>query len=726
MKKDFLDEIQCYQILQKYGISTPKYIFLDKPQIADSSFQDGDEIVLKAVVDEVWHKSDFGLIKFSNFSREIVEESYASFSDSVEKKNWKGLLICEKVKFINSPLPVELLLSIKMDASCGPIITIGFGGVHTELWGNELKKGVLSFSPEILSTDQAFAELSVHLLGNILFGKVRNGEALVSEKTVKDLLESAWELAANLTGEELSLIEINPLAIDINGKFVALDGVGEKEQLKVKSENGKEAKNIEISSSRASRIQHPESISQQQEALFNPQTFLIAGVSSKKKAFGNIVLDNFKKSLVRPKNIFVLKADCEDFDGYKTIPALNTLTNPVDVLVLAVPAKSAIDVIEEACSSGLAKIIYLVAGGIGDGADHTGLKEKLTSILEKYPIDKRPRIIGPNSLGIVLSPQKINTLFIPENKLPVKFFPDGNIGLIAQSGAFFITRISRNENLPIRLGFCIGNQIDISATDLLIAMADDNEVKVIALYLEGAPQGDALRLAKVIRKVCTKKKIIIYRGGRSPAGMKAASGHTGALASDYSIEKKLLQNAGAIISESFTDFENNLMWYSAYPDLSINKSHSVGVISNAGYESVAAADGVGNNLAVFSDETKNRLNQTLENHRLSAIVTASNPLDITPMASDDVYYKCACDILTQPETSLLIKGIVPLSVMIESENEGVLEKNVERIKELISETGKPVAVVIDSGMIYQKMKTTFAENGIPLFSSIQDVFAVLK
>jgi acyl-CoA synthetase (NDP forming) len=711
----FLNEAECYKILKKYGIKTATYDFITQPGIKSDFFKEGEAVVFKAVVDDVWHKSDQGLMQFGSYSDGLLDETYHRFYNLLpDPQNWRGLLTCKKIQFKTGILPTELLLSIKNDPSCGPVITLGFGGIYTELWGKELSAGVLTFNPDFTSAKQAAGQLSEHLLGKILLGEIRQGEVFVEKRTIEKFLTTVWKLAQNLQKEKISLIEINPLVINLDGQFVALDGVGEKLSGTTRIEQNKNV------------WPQPELSAKMQRALFQPQTFLVAGVSSKKKGFGNIILDNFKDSLLPSQNILVLKKDCPEFEGYKTIAALSYLTRPVDALILAVPALSAIEMIRQVCDLGLARIVYLVAGGIGDGADHTGLKDQLLQILAAAPPEKRPRVIGPNSLGIILSPQKINTLFIPENKLPVRFSPTGNLGFIAQSGAFFITRISNNELLPIRFGFCIGNQIDLSATDLVRGMAGDKQIDVIALYLEGAPQGDALSLAMSIKKISIDKKVIIYRGGRSPAGMKAASGHTGALASDYKIEKNLLQAAGAIVCENFNDFENMLAWYCAYPRFKKVGFKSIAVISNAGYESVASADGLGNLLADFSEGTKARLKTTLEEFNLSAIVSANNPLDVTPMASDDVYFECASICLNAPETGLLILGVVPLSVMIETVDEQAIRKNVQRLKGLVKQAQKPLAVVVDSGHLYKKMKDIYKENGIPLFGSIQDVFAFIN
>lgn len=710
MSSTFINEAECYTLFERYGLTPPRYIFIGSIDSLNSTpFKDGEDVVFKAVVDDVWHKSDLGLVSFSRYSKKSAEDAFKHFSDlNPKKENWKGMLVCEKVQFAESQLPCEILLSVKQDASCGAVVSIGFGGIHTELWGNALKDGVLNFMVELTKADEAFDELSAHLLGKILLGKVRGGEACVNEKNIKSLLTSVWQLAADLQKEGLTLVEINPLVVDQEGLFVAIDGVAER----IKPVNAEQ------------KIRKRKFSSEAYKALFNPVTFLVVGVSSKKKAFGNIILDNLKNSDIDQKSIRVLKPASNDFDGFQTIDTLHELADPVDALILAVPALAAIDLIKEAFKSNKAKVIHLVSGGIGDGADHNGLKEQLNSIIDSCPSQNRPIIIGPNSLGMVLSPQKINTLFIPQNKLPVSFYPDGNIGLIAQSGAFFITRISKNNHLPIRYGLCIGNQIDITATDIVEHLAADKKIDVIALYLEGAPGGNAHALAKAIKNISKDKKVVLYRSGRSSEGMKAASGHTGALASDYSIEKKLLQKAGAIICESFDHFEICLKWYSAYPRFE-KLTHGVSVMSNTGYESVASADGLGKHLAVFSERTKKELTGILTSHKLSEIVTATNPLDITPMASDDVYYECSRKILQAEESEMLILGLVPLTVMIETDDENEMNRYASRLKQLSTETKKPIAVIIDAGIDYLKLKQCFTEKGLPVFNSIQDLFRII-
>jgi len=711
MKTLFINEVECYSVLNNYGIRLPRYLFITSiSKTLHSSFVYGEEIVLKGIVDNVWHKSDQNLIKFSTFSNSEIKNTYKQFySLNSAKKDWRGLLVCEKVNYKASILPTEILVSIRRDSSCGNIITLGFGGLHTELWSGELKNSVLNFFPDLYSEITAFKKLEDSLLFKILLGKIRQGTKLTTQNNIRKFLSSIWKLSERLVDEKISFIEINPLVVSADNQFVALDAVGEYE-----------APNTIYSI-------HKDRISKDKlNALFNPQKIAIAGVSSNKKAFANIVLDHLKKSKIEQKNIVILKPGTEEFEGIKCIATISELKDPVDILILSLPAPTALEVIKQIYQLNKVKIIQLVSGGIGDSADRDDYKNQLLEIIGESKYKDRPLIIGPNALGVVLAPQRLNTLFIPENKLRINYNLKSNVGLISQSGAFFITRISKIPSLAFHYGICVGNQLDLSATEILRAILGDDAIEAVGLYLEGPPQGDSLSLAKVINKFAKHKKIIIYRAGKSNQGKQAAAGHTGAIATDYEIEKKLLNDAGAIVCEDFRVFENCLMWYSSYPAYSKSDFRSIRIISNAGYETVAGADKSVRDLQQFSKVTRKKLLQVFKKAKLSNVVSIDNPLDITPMSNDQVYLDCCNIILNDSQTDLLICGIVPLTVMVETEDDEIVNRNANSYHQMVNEVNKPIAFIVEGGRLYDKFKDSFLEKNIPVFNSIQDVFEVLN
>ncbi len=407
------------------------------------------------------------------------------------------------------------------------------------------------------------------------------------------------------------------------------------------------------------------------------------------------------------------------------------MDNPADALIIALPAKVTVNTLTELCNQGGgAELVYLVAGGLGDGADKDNLAKQITDLLSSRRRQGlwTPAIIGANSLGIVLAPQRVSTLFISRDRLPISFQEKGNIGFVSQSGAFLITRLSNNASLPIKYGICVGNQIDKKASDLINVLADDEDIKVIGTYIEGFPQGDAVRFAQNAKRIIESgKKVVLYKGGRSSEGMKAASGHTGAMAANYHLQKKVLEKAGIIVTESFSEFTAVLKWYSAYPNY--KRPSNLAVLSNAGYETVGSADRVGedliagrkNLLMALSETEQSHLEKVVVKNRLGGLTIASNPLDLTPMAGERTFLDAArCFADSHADTIVIC--MVPLTDMLRPFNQNKVLDFASELKAIADATGKAIGVVVDSGFIYDEYRATIEDCGIPVFRSIEDIF----
>jgi len=699
----FITEPTCYEILKRANISIPKYFVAYKIDDIAQQFLSDEKVVIKGIIEDLWHKSDVGMVAFTTFSN--AKKIYQEMESKADKKKWNGCLISETVSFHKGPLPTELLLSIQDDSSLGTIITFGFGGVHTELLNPELKQSVFNWSIEITSPHQAYEQLEQTLLWKILTGNTRDKKQLISEKELKSSLVKFWALANICKNESISLLEINPIVIKLDGAICGLDGVG----LRGKNYTPKQ---LEINN---------ESLT----AIISPKSIAIVGVSSTKVSFGNIILENIKKSEIAKENIFIVNKTVSTYNEITSVASISALPN-VDVIILAIPASTCLEAIKEICSTKKSPIIYLVAGGIGDSADFNHLiKKDIESYLHTLNINQRARIIGPNSLGIILAEIKLNTLFIPESKLNINFHSQGTIAFIAQSGAFFITRLSRNHNLPIKYGFCIGNQLDLNASDMINVLSTDSSIKVIALYLEGPPNSDALTLAKTIKNIPNSKKVVIYRAGRSKRGMKAAAGHTGSLASNYDLEKKILTDAGGILFEDFSKFESTLLAYGYYPSLILSNKKNIAIITNAGFESVSSADILDSSLATLTEENYQELSMILTKYGITNLVSPSNPLDLTPMANEDVYLECIEVFCKDKRIDCLVVGIVPLTAMLETYSLPKAQEKIKQLSELSCKYRKTILVTIDAGNEYYNYKESFFKYQIPVFNSIQDAFCAL-
>lgn len=705
MNKSFIPEQVIYQLLAQVGIQTPKHFFIDnEKQIKPDYFAQEEPVVIKAIANDLWHKSDNGGLSFTDFDCEMVKQQYCSMHQTVaENFDWLGMLICEKVKITKADnAPCEIFVSLQRDNCCGAVISLGFGGILTEEWARELKQSLLVWPISVYTPEEALEELEEHWLGKILLGKVRHQNALLSRTALLDFLTKLWKLDSIMQKKNIGLIEVNPFVV-CDGQIVALDGVG-----LIQTENQNEVCPVPLLD----------------DKFLNPQRIAIAGVSAKQGNVGSLILENIRQSLLAESDLLIIKPEVDYFAGIRCVNNIKGLQDePVDVLILALPAKSSVTMIQQLCEQGSgAEVIYIVAGGIGDGADQDNFGETLSQLIQQRRENNLwcPAIVGPNGLGMLLSPLKLNSLFIPQRKLNVNFNPASPVALISQSGAFLITRLSRHSNLTLKYGFSIGNQLDMKLSDFMALMARDKSVRVLGIYVEGFVDGDVCAVAKLVKAFRAENRhVVIYKGGRSQLGQAAAAGHTGAMTGNYYIQKRLLQKAGAVMVESFNQFNAVFKWMAAYPDL-----HTLGklaIVTNAGYETVGSVDILGDNdsgrLYEFNQDNQQQLGKILQRHQLQGLVSPSNPLDLTPMASEAVYLDCVKSMIDFG-AGVVMLGLVPLSEQLDTHQLIQAEDFAQKLKKLADFSGRLIGVVIDAGVPYQQYKAVFERYGFPVFDGM--------
>jgi len=706
MTSAFIPEHEIYGLLSRVGIKTPRHCFVDDAsKVADAPFASGDPVVIKGIARDLWHKSDNGALAFCDFDVDAVSAMHRSMSVRVGRQfDWLGTLIAERVEVQSARnAPSEIFVSLQRDRCCGAIISLGFGGLLTEDWARELKQSLLVWPASAYTPEEAFEELSQHWLGRILLGKSRQQAALVDGKSLLDFLKKLWTLDEVMAREQLGLLEMNPLVIDRAGDIVAIDGVG------LRSEEA----HVE-----------PRPVPLQDDSFLNPGRIALAGVSAKAGSVGGLILENLRQSSLPENGLLVVKSGVDDFAGIRCVSDVAALAeDPVDVLILALPAESCVQVIERLCAEGGgAAVVYIVAGGIGDGADQSGFGDRLSELIESRRKSGQwcPAVVGPNSLGILLSPLRLNSLFIPQRKLNVQFTPDSDVALISQSGAFLITRLSRHSNLNLKYGFSIGNQLDMKLSDFMALMARDKSVRVLGIYVEGFVGADACAVAKLVEEFRAENRhVIIYKGGRSQLGQTAAAGHTGAMTGDYHVQKRLLHKAGAILVESFNQFNAVLKWMAAYPDL-----HTLGklaIVTNAGYETVGSVDTLGDNdserLYKLGEDDRTALSEVLQRHDMQGLVAASNPLDLTPMADEAVYVDCV-KAMIEFGAGVVMLGLVPLSEQLDTDQLTQAEAFAGKLMSLAQSSGRLIGIVIDAGVPYQRYKAVFERQGFPVFDGM--------
>ena len=229
--------------------------------------------------------------------------------------------------------------------------------------------------------------------------------------------------------------------------------------------------------------------------------------------------------------------------------SLRDVPGPVDYVISCVPAQHTPDLLEDCRAAGV-KVVQLYTAGFSETGQGEGieLQKRLLEIARRGHM----RLIGPNCMGV----------YCPRSGMSFSLdFPrePGNVGLLCQSGgnAIYLIRSGAVRGLRFSKAISYGNACDLNESDILEYLADDPETKVIAAYLEGTTDGR--RLPDVLAKAALAKPVVIYKGGYTEAGSRAAASHTGAMAGSHAVWDGVIRQAGAIRVNSIEEMADTLM-----------------------------------------------------------------------------------------------------------------------------------------------------------------------
>ena len=354
----------------------------------------------------------------------------------------------------------------------------------------------------------------------------------------------------------------------------------------------------------------------------------------------------------------------------------------------------------------------------------TRLRNRITKVRRDRP-DGGPIFVGGNCLGVQSRPGKYDTMFIPQDKLPKRWDTPGKpTAVVSQSGAYVITRMSNLETLDPAYAISIGNQVDVTISDMVKYLDNNTDIEVFGIYVEGFRDLDGLEMARAVQRAAARgKDVIFYKAGRTEAGRAATAGHTASIAGDYNVCEAALSTSGALVADTFKEFEY-LVQLASQLHGRVFTGRRLGGISNAGYEVVGMADAtVGRNYKVgfgkLRDEDRADLLTILQRYKLDSLVNLANPLDLTPMAPDAAHEEAVRLMLECPEIDAVIAAFVPLTPTMKTTPEEIADQTslAHRLPQLFKETSKPLVAAIDSGPLYDPLAHAIREGGVPVFRS---------
>jgi acyl-CoA synthetase (NDP forming) len=759
--RNYLFEHEVYEFIRLIGGETPpRFILLEKDDRFDGRTLGklpGEKVVIKVVSPFILHKSDVNGVRIVRKISEEVLSTLRRMSCEIPEKyaeiilrnpemapapyrelpanllqeaiagDIRGYILCQYMQPDSEEFGNELLVSLRNSREFGIILSAGLGGRDTELYAARFKKGqaVISASTEQVDGRAFFSLFKKTISYKKLAGLTRGQQRIVTDYQLLECFTALIEVARHfspLNGQSPYIIEeleVNPFAFS-NYLMMPLDGL--------------------CRFAATGRIQPTRPIDKI-DKLLHPSSIGIVGISARKTNIGRIILNNILANGFPRQDLVLIHPDAGEIDGIPTHGDIAAVPKKLDLLILAVDAARVPSMIDVILQDNLAESVLLISGGLGEqeGQQHL-IAEIQNKIVEaRHNSAEAPIFIGANSLGILSHPGRYDAMFIPDSKLPKKRGDHRRtLGLVSQSGAYMITRMSKLTFLDPAYAISIGNQIDLTAGDVLHFLNGMDELQTLAFYMEGFTDLDGLSFARAVREAIPRgKEVIFYKAGRTPEGKNALSGHTASIAGDYMVCESCISQAGAMVAETFNVFEGLLRLACTLHSKSIF-GNRLAAISNAGYEAVGIADNLlGEDyrleIAVLGEAIRNRLQTILAAAGLETLAAVHNPLDITPMASEDVYVDVIATLLADANIDVVVAAIVPLTPMLHTLPEEMVPQNhtglgnsiVERIARLSDTSAKPLIIVVDSGSLYDYLADGFQTHGLPVFRSADIGVSVL-
>jgi acetate---CoA ligase (ADP-forming) len=379
--------------------------------------------------------------------------------------------------------------------------------------------------------------------------------------------------------------------------------------------------------------------------LFFPRSVAVIGASNDSTSIGGRLFNNIlSEGFAGP--VYPVNPTSKVVRSVKAYPAIGDVPDEVDLAFIIVPQRFVLQVAQECADADVRGIVVISAGFSEVGEAGAEEERRLLEIVRESGM----RMVGPNCMGLLNTSGavRLNGTFAPV------YPPAGNVAMSSQSGALGIAILAyaTRNNIGISQFVSVGNKADVSGNDLILSWEDDPQTDVITLYLESF--GNPVRFSRIARRVGKKKPIIAVKSGRTTAGSRAASSHTGALASSDEAVNALFRQAGVIRVDTIEELFDTASLLASQP---VPKGRRVGIVTNAGGPGILAADALEANgllLPELSEELRSQIEA-----RLAAEASTRNPIDLIASGGPAEFEHATSLLLDSGEVDSVLVIYVP-------------------------------------------------------------------
>ena len=497
-----LNEYESKQVLKAAGLSLPEEILALSPGDAlAAAGRLGFPVVLKAVSHHIVHKSERGLVHTGLQDQSAVQDALDQISRS-GGDDLEGYLIQPQI-----PGRREFVAGIYRDIQFGPVIMFGLGGVYTE----GLDDSTCRLAPLASFEAEAMIE-SLRAQG--LLGALR-GEAAVNREDLVAILMGLSQLATAYP--DIAEIDLNPLIARPDGRVVIADAL------------------VVCRPNASAPVANGEVSARSIRNLFYPRTIAFIGASSQFGKWGHMLFTNTKGGgyqgacfLVNPRGGTI--AGCPVYRSVAEVP------EAIDLAVVTIPASGVLDLIPQLEAAKIPNMLLITSGFAETDAEGRRLEAELTAAARQAGI----LVLGPNTMGICNPHISLYATGSPVTPRA------GGTAVVAQSGNMGtqLLAFAEQQGIGIR-GFAgSGNEAMLTIEDFLSGFENDDLTQTVMLYVESVKNGR--RFFEHARRLGRNKPVVLLKGGQSQVGNRAASSHTGALASDTAVFNAMCRQAGIV------------------------------------------------------------------------------------------------------------------------------------------------------------------------------------
>ena len=372
--------------------------------------------------------------------------------------------------------------------------------------------------------------------------------------------------------------------------------------------------------------------------IFEAESVALVGASEKEGSFGRLFMEGMRDAGC--KKLYPVNPKRETILGMKAYPSVTAVPDKLDVAILLTPPEPVLGLVKECVEKKVGGAVVF-ASGFGElGAEGKKLEQEIGRIGR----EGGTRIIGPNCLGFFNPRAGIVTY--PQVLMKGVPTEAGSVGGFSQSGSFVDYLVWFLSAKGVRFSSVVscGNECDLASEDYLEYLGQDDKTKTIVSYMEGVKDGH--RFFETAREVSKRKPIILWKGGMSEQGAKAAASHTGALAGSASIWNAMFKQTGIV---DVTTVQEVVDCTVAFHHLPLPKGKRIAIIGGQGGTGVGTTDNcwaAGLEVPQLSEKTVTRLKEVLP----PVGTAARNPVD-TGVASllDPGLYQKAIEIVADDE-----------------------------------------------------------------------------